>query len=78
MSACQAARGMCAHHSLQWVYHQKDSDDHIPDEQSNQRVPADLNHETPGGIEEVPLLISTEKVRDIVLLRIDAAGGRAF
>ena len=46
--------------------------------QSCQRVPADLNHETPDGVEEVPLLISTEKVRDVVLLRIDAAGDRVF
>lgn len=46
--------------------------------QSCQSVPADLNHEAGEGIAQTRLLISTQKVRDVVLLRIDAADDRVF
>lgn len=45
-------------------------------EKSQYRVPAYLNQATPEGTHQVELLISTEKVRDAVLLRIDQIGGQ--
>ena len=42
---------------------------------SRLRVPARLNHATPGSTENIQFLISTEKAGDAVLLRIDAADG---
>ena len=42
--------------------------------QSTLRTPAYLNRETPDGVQQTQLLISTERVEDVVLLRIDAVG----
>jgi PAS domain-containing protein len=38
-------------------------------------VPAYLDHAAPGGTERIRFLISTEKVDEMILLRIDAVGG---
>jgi hypothetical protein len=38
---------------------------------SHEKAPASLNRETPDGSQALRLLISTEKVQDVVLLRID-------
>jgi hypothetical protein len=46
--------------------------------QSCQSVPAVLNRDTVDGVTEARFLISTQKVRDVVLLRIDAAGDLIF
>jgi hypothetical protein len=43
---------------------------------SNARIPAYLNQENSEGVREIRLLISTEKVGDVVLLRIDEVKGR--
>ncbi len=43
--------------------------------QSHLKKPAYLNSGTPEDCREIDLLISTEKVRDVVLLRIDKVGG---
>jgi len=43
--------------------------------QSRLRVPAYLNRESSGEAEQIRFLISTEKVADIVLLRVDEVGG---
>ena len=44
--------------------------------QSCLRTPAYLSRETPDGIQQIELLISTERVEGVVLLRIDAVGGQ--
>jgi hypothetical protein len=44
--------------------------------QSCLNTPAYLNRTASGGVERLELLISTEKVGDVVLLRIDAVGGQ--
>jgi hypothetical protein len=40
--------------------------------QGHLRAPAYLNRATPDGVQRIPLTISTERVGDFVLLRIDA------
>jgi hypothetical protein len=42
---------------------------------SHRRESVTLNSDTPDGVTGVPLLISTEKVGDVVLLRVDSVGG---
>ena len=42
---------------------------------SHHKVPAILNRETPDSCRKVALLISTEKVAGVVMLRIDEVGG---
>jgi hypothetical protein len=46
--------------------------------QNRSRVPACLNREASDGIHETQFLISTEKVGDVVLLRIDAVVDTSF
>ena len=43
---------------------------------SRLRVPASLNAGAPDAVRPVQLLISTEKVRDVVLLRVDTVNGQ--
>jgi hypothetical protein len=44
--------------------------------ESQHQVPAYLNQATPDGTQQVHLLISTEKVENVVLLQIDQVGGQ--
>lgn len=42
------------------------------------KVPATLNRKSPEDPEKIKMLISTEKLNDMVLLRIDKIGGQVF